>query len=118
MGNRSVEVDEYLAGLNAGRREALSIVRALVLDSVPKAHETMKYGMPAYEYSGGVLCAMASQKRYMSLYMNPGLVDRYREDLSGLDVGKSCIRFRKLDKLPLDTIGRMLRESADNQLGM
>ena len=41
MGNRSVEVDEYLAGLNAVRREALSVVRALVLDSVPDAHETM-----------------------------------------------------------------------------
>ncbi len=118
MGNRSVEVDEYLAGLNAGRREALSIVRELVLDSVRKTHETIKYGMPAYEYSGGVLCAMASQKRYMSLYMNPGLGDRYREDLSGLDVGKRCSRFRKLDKLPRDTIGRMLRESADSKLGM
>ena len=118
MGNRSAEVDEYLAGLNAGRREALSIVRALVLDTVPDAHEPMKYRMPTYEYSGGVLCALASQKRYVSLYMNPDLVDHYREDLSGLDLGKSRIRFRKLDKLPLDTIGRMLRESADNQLGM
>ena len=84
---RSREVDAYLAGLYPDRREALSELRALVLDMVPDAVETMKYRMPTYEYQGSVLCAFASQKQYMSLYMNTGLVEQHRADLAGLSVG-------------------------------
>ena len=111
---RSQEVDAYLSGLEPNRREALSEIRKLVLDLVPDAVETMKYRMPRYEYEGGVLCAFASQKQYMSLYMDTGLVEQHRADLDGLSVGKSCIRFRRLDKLPLETVRMMLRETELN----
>jgi uncharacterized protein YdhG (YjbR/CyaY superfamily) len=108
---RSQEVDEYLAGLEPDRREALAELRALVQEEAPGAVETMKYRMPTYEVQGGVLCAFASQKQYMSLYMDTGLVEEHRAELGGLSVGKSCIRFRKLDKLPLETVRTMLRET-------
>ena len=111
---RSQEVDAYLAGLGPDRREALTELRAIVLEEAPAAVETMKYRMPTYEYQGGVLCAFASQKQYMSLYMDTGLVEEHRADLDGLSVGKSCIRFRKLDKLPLGTVRTMLRETLRN----
>jgi uncharacterized protein YdhG (YjbR/CyaY superfamily) len=108
---KSQEVDEYLAGLDPRRQEALAELRAMVLNEAPDAVETMRYRMPTYEVQGGVLCAFASQKQYVSLYMDTGLVERHRADLDGLSVGKSCIRFRKLDKLPLETIRTMLRET-------
>ena len=108
---RSQEVDTYLSGLEPERREALSELRELVLEMVPDAVETMKYRMPTYEYQGGVLCAFASQKQYLSLYMDTGLVEQHRPDLEGLSVGKSCIRFRRLDMLPLETVGAILRET-------
>jgi uncharacterized protein YdhG (YjbR/CyaY superfamily) len=111
---RSQEVDAYLAGLEPDRREALSELRALVLEVVPDAVETIKYRMPTYEYEGGVLCAFASQKQYMSLYMDTGLVEQHRADLDGLSVGKSYIRFRRLDTLPLGTVRTMLRETELN----
>lgn len=111
---RSQEVDVYLSGLDPDRREALSELRELVLDMVPDAVETMKYRMPTYEYQGGVLCAFASQKQYMSLYMDTDLVEQHRADLDGLSVGKSCIRFRRLDRLPLGTVRTMLRETELN----
>ena len=111
---RSRQVDEYLAGLQADRREALTELRAIVLSEAPDAVETMKYRMPTYEYQGGVLCAFASQKQYMSLYMDTDLVEVHRAELAGLSVGKSCIRFRKLDKLPLETVRTMLRETLQN----
>ena len=107
----SETVDEYLAGLEPERREALTTLRSLILEVVPETAETMKYRMPTYEYSGGVLCAFASQKHYMSLYMDVELVDQHRQELAGLDVGKSCIRFRKLEKLPLDTARQILVET-------
>lgn len=112
---KSQKVDEYLAGLDPDRREALTELRELVLDEAPDAVETMRYRMPTYEYQGGVLCAFASQKQYMSLYMDPGLVEQHRADLGGLSVGKSCIRFRRLDRLPLETVRTMLRETWQNR---
>lgn len=111
---RSQEVDSYLAALEPDRREALSALRARILDVVPDAFETMRYRMPTYEYEGRVLCAFASQKQYMSLYMDTGLVDEHRSDLDGLSVGKSCIRFRNLDNLPLDTVSVILRKTRPN----
>lgn len=114
MGSRTLEVDTYLDSLEPERRVALEELRALVLEEVPAATETMKYRMPTYEYEGGVLCAFASQKHYMSLYMDIGLVEKHRAELAGLDVGKSCIRFRKLEKLPLGTVTTILRETVDS----
>jgi uncharacterized protein YdhG (YjbR/CyaY superfamily) len=71
--------------------------------------------MPTYEYGDDVLCAFASQKRYMSLYMDTGIVEKHREELTGLSIGKSCIRFRNMDQLPLGTIKRMLDETVQTR---
>jgi hypothetical protein len=43
--------------------------------------------------------------------MNVDLVEKHRKELAGLDVGRSCIRFRKLEKLPLDTVRTILTET-------
>jgi uncharacterized protein YdhG (YjbR/CyaY superfamily) len=101
-----------LGALTPERREALEALRALVYQVAPDAVETMRYGMPAYDVAGKVLCQFASQKRYVSLYLDPKIVDKHRGELEGLSLGKGCVRFRKLDKLPLETIERMLREIA------
>lgn len=111
VGARSKEVDVYLAELDPERREALSRLREVVLSVAPHAAETMRLRMPTYETDEGVLCAFASQKRYMSLYMDTELVEQHRADLAGLSVGKSCIRFRRLDNLPLDVVRAILRET-------
>jgi uncharacterized protein YdhG (YjbR/CyaY superfamily) len=108
---QTLEVDEYLDALHPQRRAALTEVRSLVLETVPHAVETMRYRMPTYDYRDHMLCAFASQKRYMSLYMDTDIVDKHRADLAHLDLGKSCIRFRRLDQLPLDTIELMLEET-------
>jgi len=101
MKRKSKEVAAYFQALTPERREALEAVKALILEPAPGVEETMRYRMPTYEYSDGdMLCALASQKQYMSLYMDPPVVEQYREELQGLSVGKSCIRFRKLEALP------------------
>jgi uncharacterized protein YdhG (YjbR/CyaY superfamily) len=113
MSGRDPQVEEYLEQLEPQRHAALAEVRALILEEAPEAVETMKYRMPTYEYGSGILCAFASQKRYMSLYMETEAVEDHKAELEGLDVGKSCIRFRKLEKLPLDTVRAMLKETVD-----
>jgi uncharacterized protein YdhG (YjbR/CyaY superfamily) len=115
LSKRTPEVDAYLERLDPERRTALAEVRSLVLEAVPGVAETMKYRMPTYEYGGDTLCAFASQKRYMSLYLEPRLVEKHSEELAGLDFGKSCIRFRRLEKLPLNTVRTILREAVESR---
>ena len=60
-----------------------------------------------------MLCAFASQKHYMSFYLLDGeIVEKNRHLLAGLSVGKGCIRFKDISKLPEPTIRAMLREAA------
>ncbi len=104
-------VDEYMLSLEENRRQALSIVRQLILENAPNAKELMNYGMPAYELNG-MLCAFASQKNYMSLYMlNTPVLEKYKAKLGKLSVGKGCIRFKKIEDLPLDIIKEVIIES-------
>jgi uncharacterized protein YdhG (YjbR/CyaY superfamily) len=114
---KSKEVDSYLGGLGADRQAALTRLRSLVFEVAPDAAETMQYRMPTYHYRHEMLCAFASQKHYISLYMNTRLVEKYRKSLQGLDIGKSCIRFRRMEQLPLGIIRKMLVESVRNLLG-
>ena len=111
MANRTQEVDAYLESLAPERRTALAQLRSLVFRVAPAAKETMKYKMPTYEYEGETLCAFASQKHYMSVYLDTELVEKHRTELERLSVGKSCVRFKRLEQLPLDAIRLILTET-------
>lgn len=111
-------VDEYLETLPSGRGEALSQLRKMIKEIAPDAEETMEYRMPTYRYGPGILCATASQKNHMSLYVEVEILDGHREALGSLNCGKGCIRFRSLDKLPLDTVHTILTETRDRLDGV
>ena len=109
-------VNAYLSELAPDRRAALERIRSLIFETIPDVTETMRYRMPTYELDE-VVCAVASQKHYMSLYMDVSLVAKYAQKLEHLDVGKSCIRFRRIDDLPIDTVRRILVETVQAQRG-
>jgi uncharacterized protein YdhG (YjbR/CyaY superfamily) len=111
MGLRTHEVDAYLDALPAERREALSALRSLIEELVPEAQETMDYRMPTIRYRGHVLAAYASPKHYMSFYSDIKVVQAHRHELPGLSVGKSCVRFRRLEQWPLDVVRQIVLES-------
>jgi uncharacterized protein YdhG (YjbR/CyaY superfamily) len=111
----SDEVNEYLQNQKPDRKAALETVRRLIFETIPQTTETMRYRMPTYEIDD-VVCALASQKQYMSLYMDTSLVEKYRQELAGIDVGKSCIRFKRLEDLPLETVRKILIETVENQV--
>ena len=114
MSRKNPEVDAYIEKLEPRRRDALAQLRLLIVTTVPDAIETMRYKMPTYEYGNGVLCAFASQKQYMSLYMEVAVVEEHKAALPGLNIGKSCIRFTSLEKLPLGEVQVMLNETVEN----
>lgn len=117
---------EYLESLPEGRREAIAEVRQTILDNLPEGYEeAMQYGMLSYviplerypeTYNGQPLgyVSLASQKNYMSLYLMGiyGEVDgrnwfeaEAEKRGAKLDIGKACVRFRRLEDLPLDLVG-------------
>lgn len=104
-------IAEYLEQIPPARKQAISTLCQLIRDAVPEAEESLGYNMPTYNAAGDFLAAVASQKNYMSLYMDADVVAAHKDDLAGLNCGKSCIRFRRLEQLPLDVVRTMLQET-------
>ena len=122
-------VEEYLNLLPEDRRGAISVVRGAILENLPPGYEeTFQHGMLAYvvplatypvTYNKLPLlyAALASQKNYMSVYLmniyssryNEGwFVDRYKASGKKLEMGKSCVRFKNLESLPVELIGEAI----------
>jgi uncharacterized protein YdhG (YjbR/CyaY superfamily) len=122
-------VEQYLAELPEDRRAEIEAVRRVILENLPQGYEeAMNWGMISYQvpletypdtYNGQPLmyAALASQKRHMSLYLTgiymddeakEAFEDAYRATGKRYDVGKSCVRFRELDDLPLPLIGERI----------
>lgn len=129
MQSRCKTVQDYLASLPDDRRHALEAIRKVILANLDKdLREGMQYGMIGYfvphdVYPPGYHCdpkqplpyaGLASQKNHMSLYLfcsynSPAQQAWFQREWTKtgrkLDMGKACIRFKKLDDLPLDLIG-------------
>ncbi len=130
--------EEYLQGFPPDRREALEIVRQVILENLPAGYdECINWGMLSYEiplerypktYNNQPLSyvALASWKHYMSVYLNGVYSDpqiaawftqRYEDSGKRLNMGKSCVRFKKADDLPLDLIGETVAKfSVENYI--
>lgn len=121
--------EEYVESLPEDRREAIAAVRAAILEHLPEGYEEgMQYGMIGWyiplerypdTYNGQALAvaALASQKNHMSLYLNCVYSDagerewfeeRWAQTGRTLNMGKSCVRFKKLEDLPLDVVGEAI----------
>jgi uncharacterized protein YdhG (YjbR/CyaY superfamily) len=107
-------VDAWLAEVDPARRPVLEQVRASALRNLPGLTETMRYGMPTYARDAKTDPAFAfnSQKQYISLYVSPRVHALHAEAMKGLDAGKSCIRFRKPEKIDMALLDAMLADTA------
>lgn len=118
MISRAKTVTAYIEELPSDRASAIRKLRTLIRKAAPEAEESMKYGLPTYEFAGP-LFALASQKQYLALYVAEiDLVASYERRLGKTDVGKSCIRFRKLDDLSLDAVAALLDAAAKRRRGI
>jgi hypothetical protein len=127
MKSNAGTVREYLDALPDDRRAVVSAVRDVVVRNLPDGYvESVGFGMLCYgiplerypsTYNKQPLgyVALAAQKNYYSLYLTcaymdaartRSLADEFEKAGKKLDMGKSCVRFKKLDDLPLDVIGR------------
>ena len=127
--SKATTVKEYISELPEERTSEMKAVRNLIIENLPKGYvETMQYGMITYvipidrypnTYNGLPLgyISLASQKNYMALYLmnvysnkeiESNFKNRYIASGKKLDMGKSCVRFKKLKDLPLDLIGETI----------
>ncbi|GMU40270.1 MAG: hypothetical protein AMXMBFR23_11360 [Chloroflexota bacterium] len=133
-------LDEYLASLPEERRKAVRAVRAAIRKRLPKGYVEQFSGgyiewvVPLDRYPKTYnrrplqLAALASQKQYLSVYLNnvyadPALeawfTEAYAASGKRLDMGKSCVRFKHLDDLPVEVVAEAVsRTPVDEFIAM
>ena len=132
MQSKATTAEAYLAELPEDRKAAIQKLRAEIKNKLPKGFkEEMSYGMIGYVvphtiYPAGYHCtpqlplpflALASQKNFiavyhMGVYADPALLQWFTTEYANagvgkLDMGKSCIRFKKPENIPYELIGKL-----------
>jgi hypothetical protein len=140
VSSRANTVEAYLKELPEERSRDIERLRRVIREHLPRGfEETMQYGMIAYvvpssrypdTYNGQplALVALASQKNHLSLYLSgvygseelrEWFEAAFRQTGKKLDMGKSCVRFKRTDDLPLEVIGQAVsRVSVDAFIAM
>lgn len=133
-------VNEYIEQLDEGRQEVVQKIREVILKNLPEGfEETIDYGMIAYVvplsiYPKGYrndkkhplpFVSLASQKNYISLYhmgvySDKPMLDWFTESYAAvcktkLDMGKGCIRFKKMDDIPYNLIAQLMQKITPQQ---
>jgi hypothetical protein len=135
--SKTASVSAYLKSLPANRRKVVSAVRDVVLENLPRGYqESINWGHISYEiplerypesYNGQPLCyaGLAAQKNHYALYLlgvyaNPkvgkALASAFKKRGKKLDMGKSCLRFKTLDDLPLDVIANVIASTPVDEM--
>lgn len=128
-------IQSYLADLSPERLELVEAIRKVIDANVdPRCESGMQYGMPAWylphsEYEHGYhtdpkeplpFASVASQKKHVGIYLfciycTPAEQERFAEEWKKtgcpLDMGKSCIRVKSLDQVPLAVLGRAIKRA-------
>lgn len=133
----ATSVAQYLQGLPPDRRQVVSAVRDVIRRALPAGYsESLGWGMICYgiplstypdTYNGQPLtcAALAAQKNHFALYlmcayMDPALEATLKNGFAAagkrLDMGKSCLRFKRLDDLALDTVGEIIASAPPERL--
>jgi uncharacterized protein YdhG (YjbR/CyaY superfamily) len=132
---KEISPDQYVNSLPEDRKEAITQLRKIILKNIPKGfQEAISYGMLGYViphklYPAGYHCnpelplpfiSLASQKNFialyhMGMYADKKLLDWFTSEYpkhskAKLDMGKSCIRFKKIDQIPFKLIEELVKK--------
>lgn len=121
---KAISVKEYFEMLPKERRDPMEFLNKFIKKTAPKLKSNFFYNMPGYgsfkyknykkETIDWPIIALASQKNYISLYVcavdkGKYIAEKYKRSLGKVSVGKSCIRFKKLDDLNLETLEMVIK---------
>lgn len=121
--------EDYIDALTDDRKDIILSLDNLIRKTVPSLKPNFLYNMLGYgefDYTNykkenikWPVIALASQKNYISLYVcaivdGKYLAEKYKADLGKVSIGKSCIRFKRLEDLNLDVLKKVIVEAAKN----
>lgn len=125
---KAKSVEEYLAQVPTDRQELINFLHSFIQKSVPKLKSHFAYNMIGYgsfEYINNKkevlpwpVISLANQKNYISIYVcavgdkGKYLVEQHAKELGKVSVGKSCIRFKKLEEINLPALKKVLQLAA------
>ena len=129
MQSKAKTVNEFLESLDEDRRYQIQKVREVILENLPDGYEeVMNWGMITYQVplerypdtynkQPSMYAALAFQKNHMAVYlMGIYSIEKLRKEFENnykasgkkMDIGKSCVRFKKIENLPLDLVGKAI----------
>jgi uncharacterized protein YdhG (YjbR/CyaY superfamily) len=108
------DVDAYVEGIDDRRRDAVARMRDLCRDRLAGFEEVFGYGMPGYRRAGAEAeISFAAQKQYLSFYVTrTDVMAAHRDRLTGLSVGKGCIRYGGPEQLDTEVVRSILEMTA------
>lgn len=124
---KATTVKEYLAAVPEERRASMDALHAFIQKTVPSLKPHFVYNMIGYgsfpylnykkEWIEWPVVALANQKQYISLYVcavdgGMYLAEKHKKELGKVSVGKSCIRFKKMEDLNLPALKKVLQAAA------
>jgi hypothetical protein len=127
--SKATNVKEYLASIPPERKEMIEFLHEFIQKTVPKLKPHFSYNMLGYgsfpyknykkEDITWPVISLANQKNYVSIYVcsvdNDGYIaEQYKDKLGKVSVGKSCIRFKKLEDIDLAILKKVLQIAAKN----
>lgn len=96
--------EAYLDALEGESLRLVERIREVIRRIRPDGEEGVRYGM--LDYPG--LANLAAQKRYVALYVAPKALEAHRDRFPGVDAGKSCLRFKRLEQADPEALAALL----------
>ena len=103
-------IDEYLAGLDDDKRDALERLRMTIRAAAPGAEEYISYSLPAFRLHGKPLVAFGATAKHCAFYPMTGtMVEAHKEELEDYDTSKGTIRFQAANPLPAALVRKLVK---------
>lgn len=127
--NTSASVTEYITAVPEERKKTIEFFHSFIQKTAPTlkphyAYNMLGYGTMKYKnYKNEVIdwpvIAMANQKNYVSIYVcavlnGEYIAEKFKTELGKVSVGKSCIRFKKIEDINLDVLKKVIRLAEKN----
>lgn len=111
MSPTATTVGGYLRDLPADRRVAMARVCSMIRRSARGVRESMRYGLAFYELQGPLFALESTEKRMILFIAEPSVLENYKSLLTGVLEDRSAIEFVDLNRIPLDSLEKIVRDS-------
>jgi uncharacterized protein YdhG (YjbR/CyaY superfamily) len=101
-------IDDYLSDLTPDKRAALQRLRKTIHAIVPRAEETISYGIPAFRLDGRLLVWFAAAAGHCSFFPG-GVVQDFKDELKGYSISKGTLRFDPEEGLPASLVRKLIK---------